>query len=146
MWFNPIMKWLIASPLHALVSNNMLLISYTGKNSGRAYTIPVNYLRNGDKLYLTSFKDRVWWRNLRDGSPVSLLLKGKTITAIPEVIEDPTRFSTLMVTYFQLAPKMARYYQVKLDDQGVPSPENLGALTKTMIGVVLTPDGDNDKL
>ena len=47
MWFNSIMKWLIRSPLHGLVSKSMLVIGYTGRKSGRRYETPVNYVRDG---------------------------------------------------------------------------------------------------
>lgn len=62
MWFNPMMKWLIASPLHIFVSKNMMLITYTGRKSGVTYTTPVNYLREGNTLYVTSWRERTWWR------------------------------------------------------------------------------------
>ncbi|MCJ7700069.1 MAG: hypothetical protein MUO62_00665 [Anaerolineales bacterium] len=57
------------------------------------------------------------------------------------MVEDPELLSALMTTFFQLAPKMARYYQVKLNDQ-VPHPEDLAALTKTLVGVILTTGED----
>jgi len=44
MWFNPIMKWLIRSPLHGLVSKSMLVIGYTGRKSGKRYETPMSLL------------------------------------------------------------------------------------------------------
>jgi hypothetical protein len=40
---NPLVRWLIRSPLHWLASRRLALITYTGRRSGRAYTIPVGY-------------------------------------------------------------------------------------------------------
>jgi hypothetical protein len=49
--------------------------------------IPVNYLREGDKVYLGA--DGPWWRALRDGgAPVSLLIRGDTLKGHAVVILD----------------------------------------------------------
>jgi hypothetical protein len=141
MWFNPIMKWLIMSPLHFFVSKNMMLITYTGNKSGKTYTTPVNYLRDGNTIYATSRNDRVWWRNLRGRSPVRLVLEGKEVTAIPEVTEDEGSVTTLMVNYFRLASQLARYYKVRLDNAGVPLPEDLARIAKSMIVVTFEIEG-----
>jgi deazaflavin-dependent oxidoreductase (nitroreductase family) len=141
MWFNPIMKWLIKSPLHFFVSKNMMLITYTGNKSGKTYTTPVNYLRDGNTIYATSRHDRVWWRNLRGRSPVRLVLEGKEVTAIPEVTEDEGSVTTLMVNYFRLASQLARYYKVGLDNAGVPLPEDLARIAKSMIVVTFEIEG-----
>ena len=47
--FNPFMVWLLRSPLHKLASKNTLLITFTGRKSGKKYTTPVNYA--SDKQY-----------------------------------------------------------------------------------------------
>jgi deazaflavin-dependent oxidoreductase (nitroreductase family) len=141
MWFNPIMKWLITSPLHFFVSKNMMLITYTGHKSGKTYTTPVNYLRYGNTVYATSRQNRVWWRNLRGGIPVRLVLERKGVTAIPKVAEDEGSVTTLMAKTFRLAPKLARYYQVGLDRAGVPLPEDLARIAKTMIVVTFQIEG-----
>jgi len=88
MWFNPIMKWLIASPLHSLVSNNMMLITYKGWKSRKLYTTPVNYIRDNNTLYVTSLRERTWWRNLRDGVLVTLRLQGIDVSGSPQVVDD----------------------------------------------------------
>lgn len=34
MWFNPLIIALLRSPLHALMSANMIVLTYTGRKSG----------------------------------------------------------------------------------------------------------------
>ena len=46
---------------------NLMLISYTGRKSGKAYRQPVSYVRDGDVL-LTPGGGR-WTLNLADGPP-----------------------------------------------------------------------------
>lgn len=40
---NPLVRWLMRSPLHWLASRRVALISYTGRRSGRRFTIRVGY-------------------------------------------------------------------------------------------------------
>ncbi len=81
---NLVMKPLLASPLHLFASNNILLISVTGRKSGKVYTTPLEYKREGDDLMIFTQKDRKWWRNLIGGAEVQLRLKGKPVTAHAE--------------------------------------------------------------
>ena len=41
--YNPLMKWLLRSPLHGVVSKMYLLVTFTGRKSGTVYSTPVEY-------------------------------------------------------------------------------------------------------
>jgi len=74
---NPVLKALLRSPLHGLVSRNMALISVTGRRSGQVYTFPVGYKRDGERVTIgVGWPDRKrWWRNLRgEGARVGIRL------------------------------------------------------------------------
>jgi hypothetical protein len=80
---NPVLGWLLRSPLHGLASRRLTLITYTGRRSGRHYTIPVRYEIAGDAVTITAhWADRkVWWRNLTGtGAPVELVVRGRRLT------------------------------------------------------------------
>jgi hypothetical protein len=51
-----------------------MLLTYTGRRTGRAYTIPVGYFV-WDADALMAFSSARWWTNLRDEKPVRLLLQ-----------------------------------------------------------------------
>ena len=55
------------SPAHRLASGRLALITYTGRKSGREYTIPVLYRDKGDEVTIgVGWPERkVWWRNLK---------------------------------------------------------------------------------
>lgn len=58
---------------------SITLITYTGRRSGRTFSIPVAYRRRGDEIDIAAnLPDaKTWWRNfLGDGGPVSLTLDG----------------------------------------------------------------------
>ena len=127
MWYNAIMIGLLKSPLHFFVSKNMMLVNYTGRKSGKNYTVPVNYVRAGETLYTTSWKERTWWRNLRSGQPITLHVQGKEVAATPTVTEANENVANLLGDYFRAAPNMARYFDVGLDPEGKAIPEDLAS-------------------
>ena len=139
MWFNPITTWIMRSPLHGFVSKNMMLITYTGRKSGKQYTTPVNYLeiaKNGSTfLYTTSYRERVWWRNLRGGAEVTLRLQGRDLPARAEVVEELEQVAQELGTYLHQAPKLGRYLDVSMDEGGTPDVEDLQRAAEKMVVV-----------
>ena len=81
---NLIMKPLLASPLHFFASSHILLLSVTGRKSGKIYTTPLEYKRDGNELMVFTQKDRKWWTNLKGGADVQLKFKGQQISAHAE--------------------------------------------------------------
>jgi hypothetical protein len=76
---NPALRTLLKSPIHGVASGRVALITYTGRRSGRQYTIPCFYRDKGDEVTIAvGWPDRkVWWRNLTgDGGAVRLLIRG----------------------------------------------------------------------
>lgn len=137
MWFNPIMRWLLRSPIHFLVSRNMMLMTYTGRKSGKTYTTPMNYLKIQGVYYTISSRDRVWWRNLRGGAQVTLRLQGEDIPAWAECIEDQTEVVKALHLYLKSAPQLARYMNVDMNSQGVPNPKQVELLAADKV-IILT--------
>ena len=111
---NPIMKGLLRSPLHRLLSGTLMLITYTGRKTGKQYTIPIGYFAWGEGE-LMSFSSARWWTNLRGGTPVTLLLKGRRVQAVPTVIEKREAvIDTLEEFIKRLGPRAARRLPIGL--------------------------------
>lgn len=121
MWYNSIMKWLLGSPLHGFISKSMMLISYNGRKSGKVYTIPVNYVRQDELLSVVSHRNRIWWRNLRGGAPVTLLIQGAEQRGTATVSEDDHRVAEKLTTFLRQVPHYAKYFKVTLDANGEPN-------------------------
>ena len=80
---NPLVRLLIRSPLHWLASRRVALITYTGRRSGRRYTIPVGYQMVDLQVTITvsSPDHKVWWRSLTGtGAPVEMVVRGRRRT------------------------------------------------------------------
>ena len=75
---NPLVRMLLRSPLHSVVSGRLALITVTGRRSGREFTFPVIYEQDGDRVTITvGWPERkLWWRNLREGGRMGLRLRG----------------------------------------------------------------------
>jgi F420H(2)-dependent quinone reductase len=79
---NPALKAILRSPIHGLASGRVALLTYTGRGSGREYTIPCFYRDKGDEVTIAvGWPDRkVWWRNLTgEGGPVRLVVRGREL-------------------------------------------------------------------
>jgi deazaflavin-dependent oxidoreductase (nitroreductase family) len=122
MWYNPLMIWLLRSPFHGVIDKGIMLVRVTGRKSGKVFSTPVNYLRDRDILWVISLRDRTWWRNLKGGAPVSVLLAGREYKGRGEAIVDEKTVAESLVAYFRKAPQYAKYFKVSLDPSGRPDP------------------------
>ena len=76
-----VVEELISEPLGARADKVMLLGLPSGKQ------IPVNYLREGDKIFAGA--DGSWWREL-DGVEVSVIIQGEKINGhAVTILDDP---------------------------------------------------------
>ena len=122
---NPIMKGLLRSPLHRLLSGTLMLLTYTGCKTGKQYTIPIGYFVWG-KGELMSFSSARWWTNLRSSPPVRMLLKGRRVQAVPTVIEErEALIDTLEEFIKRLGPCAARRLPIGLPRDREPTRDDL---------------------
>lgn len=136
---NDFITWMLRSPLHGMLSGTTMLVTVTGCKSGQKITKPVNYSREGNILWVTSFRKRSWWRNLRGGQPVVLLIKGKEFQGWGRAIEDGPEVEAALSKYMQRLPKSAKYFDVALDENGQPRPEDIAhaAQERVMVEIVV---------
>jgi len=75
----PVAAMATSARFSGLVSRNIAMVTYTGRRSGRTFSIPVGYRRDGDEVTIgVGMPDaKRWWRNfLGDGAPLTLRLDG----------------------------------------------------------------------
>ena len=89
--FNRRVERRLRSKRHQLLSKSHLLLTVTGRKTGKRYTFPVNYRRMEDgKLVIGT--EANWWRNLKGGAEVELLVAGDTLRGRAEpVLDDSER-------------------------------------------------------
>ena len=74
--FNPVVRAVLRSPAHRLLSGSLLLLEVTGRRSGRRYALPVAYAVDGAELVVVVGQPatKTWWRNF-DGQPRALVAR-----------------------------------------------------------------------
>jgi hypothetical protein len=107
---NPLLRAMLRSPLHGALSKRFMLLTVTGRKTGRTYTIPV--IRHESQETLTVFAAGSWRVNLRGGAPVRVTLDGRERSGHAELEEEPVR--------------VARAYKARLDTLGVKKARDLG--------------------
>ncbi len=130
---NDLVAFALRSPLHHLLGDT-LLITVTGRKTGRKISLPVNYYRDGESLWILSNRDRTWWRNLLHGGEVMLRLHGHDLCGSGEVIEDEPRVAAGLAEYIRRLPATAHYLNVRVEN-GVPNCDDLSRLAKDRVFV-----------
>ncbi len=89
---NPALRVVLRSPLHRLISHHLLLLSFSGRTSGRPYVVPVAYLQQDRRLYFTCLAG--WWQNL-PGALVTVDLRGQQRSGTARRIVEPDAILTV---------------------------------------------------
>ncbi len=105
----------LRSPLHVLMGETML-ITLTGRKTGRKITVPVNYTQECDELWVLSSRDRTWWRNLLKGGEVVVRLHGHEFKGLAEVVLDEAAVAAQLGRYINHLPASARYIGVRVEN------------------------------
>lgn len=130
---NDFVKFFLRTPLNIFMGKTML-ITVTGRKTGRKYTTPVGYYRSGGYLWILSSRERTWWRNVRDGADVSLCLHGKEATGFAEALLDEKEVAQQIMEYVRQIPMSAGSLGVRIDN-GEPNPEDAARLAKERLFV-----------
>jgi len=125
------MKFVLRSPAHGMVSKTVLLITFTGRKSGKTYTTPVSYSQNGDQVNI--FTHAVWWKNLRSGTPVTLRLRGREFQGLAVPVEDKQAIAAGLTAHLRKVPGDSRFYSVTFDDHRNPRAEEVEKAVQTVV-------------
>jgi len=131
---NDFMAWVLRSPFHGMLSNGMMLITVTGRKTGKTYTTPVGYYEEGDSLWVITSRDRKWWRNLQGGANVKLLLKRKPVNGFAETELDEKAVETRMYEYVKHIPQAAKPMKIHVEN-GVANPEDIARTARDRLFV-----------
>ena len=115
-----------------------MLITFVGRKSGRIYTTPVRFIRNGEAILCFTSAENQWWRNLRGGSEVRLLVGGKEGTYYAEARREPDETKKLLTHYLGLFPQDAVYHDILLRKDKSLNPEDLERAVRKAVVVEAT--------
>lgn len=83
---NGLIARILRSRLHWPLSIGLAVVSWSGRQSGRAFSIPVGYQSRDETIIVIVSKpaSKNWWKNFRSPWPADLVLTGQTRTAMGE--------------------------------------------------------------
>ena len=119
------MRAVLSLPFPTPLSANLMLLSYTGVKSGKAYRQPVSYARDGETL-LTPGGGR-WTLNLKGGRKVTLRLRGRTVPAHADLVSDPAEVERLLGVIAVGNPRAMSFIPLPRRPDGRLDPDALAA-------------------
>ncbi len=139
---NPFVKALLRSPFHGVASDNLVLLHFRGRKSGREFVTPLSYVREDGTVYLMSAHSTRWWMNLREeGTPVSLEIARETLTGKARLWDGDTEALRARVhRYLCALPRDAKVYGIELDENKQPVAESLAKAAKELVFVEIELD------
>ena len=141
---NPMVAWVLRSPLHPLLGRVLLLLRVTGRRTGRGYWIPVGYQRDGDTITILVSKAprKQWWRNYRDPGPVDVLLHGRTLHGRAHVLSpESTVFREVIERTFRRLPGLGRQFGIRYDPRAGLTPAQCRTVAANAVVVSIELDG-----
>jgi hypothetical protein len=107
------------------IGKKLVIINVAGRKTGKQYSVPVAYARQGGKLLVgTPF---AWARNMRSGEPVEIILQGKHRQADVQVISDEEGVVAAYDAMCRDNRQFAKFNNIGIGPDGTPVPGDLHA-------------------
>ena len=118
-----------------------MLITFTGRKSGRQFTTPVRYIRDGETVRCFTSPENQWWRNLRGGADVALRIEGRDGPYHAKAVENnPEEVRKWLRCYLGLFPQDAAYHDIRLSRDKSLVAEDLEKASQSAILVEAKPN------
>ena len=101
------MRLILRLPFRTPLSKALMLLSFSGRKTGKAYRQPVSYAQDGDTL-LTPGGGR-WKLNLREDQPIEVRLRGRSVLLRPEFVRDVDEVQRLVGRMIVINPRSAGF-------------------------------------
>ena len=136
---NPITRVISRSPLHPLISDNIVVLIFPGIKSGRIYSIPVSYLEtSGKEIICVTDRPYIWWRNLINNKNIQILLKGKLLNTKVDVEFENDNLIAEKLTAMCLHSKIDAYFANVGFKNNIPIEEDIIAAASNMTLIKLS--------
>jgi hypothetical protein len=92
---NAVVRPLLKSPFHSIVSGRLMLLSYTGGTTGKRYSFAIGYFPwdDGDVIILSSAN---WPKTISGARNVQVLIKRRWFAAQPTIISQPEQKADIL--------------------------------------------------
>jgi deazaflavin-dependent oxidoreductase (nitroreductase family) len=134
---------LYAIGLGSLIGGFIVLLTTTGRKSGKKRVTPLQYEKIGEDYYLGAARglNADWVRNIQSNPQVELRVGAKHVHGTAEIVTDPSRFADFLEVRLERHPRLIGMIMEKA--HGLPkhpSREQLEGLAKTEAFVIVYPN------
>ena len=124
---NPVMRKVLQKE-HGRMSDELLLLHFRGRRTGRLYDLPLGYRVIGDRL--AAFTNSGWRHNFVTPTDVEITVHGKRKSARAELMSDPSEVASV---YADLIDEMgvedaSRRLGIKVNVSHKPTVDQLRAM------------------
>ena len=137
-FINPFVRVILKSPIHFILSHQILLFRVIGRKSKKIYEIPASYAYINDELVCVTLRENLWWKNFIDIENQDIYFKGKKINKKISInFSDDNFVRTKLKELIEHNPIDAFFAGVKLDRNKVPNSEDLDKAAKLHTVIIL---------
>jgi len=145
---NRLVEWILRSWFSGLLDRSVMLISVKGRRRGREYTFPVEYVDDGDSIWvLPAHPERkTWWRNLDAETPIRLRLRGVNFSGTARAFRGDADRATVVEglrAYLRRFPRSARAVGIDNGGAGIVE-EGLEQVAQRTVMVRVIPNRDRE--
>jgi hypothetical protein len=141
--FNRLVVWWLSSPL-GFLSGRARLVRYSGRTSGRRYSLPVNPMPYdcGYLIRVGHAETKTWWRNFTAPWPIEVVHGRRVVRGTAVVVQGSTgRGQQIAAEWFLVHHGMAKRAGLPRIWKGEPAtPEQLQSAAAELTFILVTPD------
>ena len=138
-FINPFVRLILKSPIHFLISHQILLFRVVGRRSKRIFEIPASYAHINDSLVCVTLRENLWWKNFKDIETQEIYFKGKKINKNISInFTDNDFVRDKLKELIEHNPIDAFFAGVKLDKNKVPNSADLDKAADLHTVIILT--------
>ncbi len=124
-WVNRLVRRVLGSPLHRLMSGKIMIVEVLGRRTGNRYAVPTAFADSGEQVLAAS--PGTWVRNLSPDRPVVLVHRGRRRVMVPRLVTDREPAQRVAADLFPGNPVLRRNMQVALTRDGAVDAKSLDA-------------------
>ena len=133
MWriVNPLVVLIARSPIHLLVSTQILVTQFNGRKSGNPYRVPVSFHKDENTYTCVTLRSNLWWKNLIALERTDIWLNGKLVNVELELEYEDDEVVKSNLRHLVSGNAIDAFFaKVKLNKDGSPDEKSLDDAAK----------------
>ena len=133
MWriVNPLVVLIARSPIHLLVSTQILVTQFNGRKSGNPYCVPVSFHKDENTYTCVTLRSNLWWKNLIALERTDIWLNGRLVNVQLELEYEDDEVVKSNLRHLVSGNAIDAFFaKVKLNKDGSPDEKSLDDAAK----------------